>query len=172
MPAITPEIPEFYIQPGEYRLVRVPSVLKTVLGSCLGITFHAPRIGASALCHPMLPHRGSRPRSGAHPAADRRYVDSVIWELAAQFDRLGAQRDEVEIKLFGGADVLVAVRPGATVGKLNAEMAMRVLREEGFTVRNSKLGGRGGVFIEFHTGTGEVRLRRLARTDVSELLQT
>jgi chemotaxis receptor (MCP) glutamine deamidase CheD len=66
------------------------------------------------------------------------------------------------VKLFGGADVLLMIdslaRP--TVGRLNIEMAMKVLEEEGFAVSASSLGGRRGVNIYFNTETGEVLLQR------------
>jgi chemotaxis receptor (MCP) glutamine deamidase CheD len=47
-----------------------------------------------------------------------------------------------------------------TVGRLNIEMAMKVLEEEGFAVSASSLGGRRGVNIYFNTETGEVLLQR------------
>jgi chemotaxis protein CheD len=69
----------------------------------------------------------------------------------------------VQVKLFGGADVLMvtdeASRP--SVGRLNCEAAIRVLRDEGLGVIASSLGGTSGVNIKFHTGTGEVLLRRI-----------
>jgi chemotaxis receptor (MCP) glutamine deamidase CheD len=48
-----------------------------------------------------------------------------------------------------------------TVGRLNREMALEVLRAEGFDVAASQLGGPVGFHIDFYTATGEVRLRRL-----------
>ena len=48
-------LPVVYLQPGESRLVREPSILQTLLGSCVGIAFRVPRLGLGALCHPMLP---------------------------------------------------------------------------------------------------------------------
>ena len=51
-----------------------------------------------------------------------------------------------------------AKRP--TVGRLNSEVAMKVLEEEGFGVAASSLGGKRGVNIHFNTKTGEVLLQR------------
>ncbi len=172
MPVPETDLPEFYLQPGEWRMVRQPSILKTVLGSCVSITFRAPRFDAAAMCHPMLPTHAVRPSVHSNPLTARRYVDFVIREIAHQFDNLGVNRDELEVKLFGGADVLTSTRKGATVGTMNAETALRVLKEEGFKVRASRLGGSRGVFIEFHTGTGEVLLRRLAGMDARSLART
>ncbi len=158
------EMPEIYVQPGESHLVRGPAILRTLLGSCVGVTFWNKRLHIAALCHPMLPeHRGDR-RGKLSPAAALRYVDFAIRDLTAQFEALGARRNETEVKLFGGADVLQATgaantRP--TVGHLNADKALAVLEQLGYRVIASRLGGNGGCHIDFRTDTGEVRLRRL-----------
>jgi len=165
-------VPEIYLQPGEWELVRTPTVLKTVLGSCVGITFRAPRLGIGALCHPMLPHCAARPGMFRNPASAGRYVDSIVREMARSFDSLGASRSEVEVKLFGGADVLATISGRATVGTMNAKTALGVLEEEGFRLAAKHVGGSRGVFIEFHTGTGEVLLRRLKHMEPAVLAET
>jgi chemotaxis receptor (MCP) glutamine deamidase CheD len=47
-----------------------------------------------------------------------------------------------------------------TVGRLNSEVALKVLEEEGFHVVASSLRGNCGVNIIFNTATGEVLLKR------------
>jgi chemotaxis protein CheD len=162
MPEPDSILPEIYVQPGESHLVRKPAILRTLLGSCVGIAFWAPRLGVSALCHPMLPRYPAKPPADASRSAGRRYVDFAIRDLARQFDALGASRDEVEVKLFGGGDVLLMVDNTArpTVGRLNIEVALKVLEEEGYNVIASSLGGQRGVNIHFNTVTGEVLLQR------------
>jgi chemotaxis protein CheD len=155
-------LPEVYVQPGESRLVKTPTVLRTLLGSCVGIAFRVPRLGIGALCHPMLPRTPIKLAASLSRSAGRRYVDYAIRDLARQLDTLGARRDEVEVKLFGGGDVLVMTanskRP--SVGTMNCEVAVKVLAEEGFAVKASSLGGTRGVNIHFNTETGEVLLQR------------
>jgi chemotaxis protein CheD len=163
MPESDGALPEIHVQPGESHLVRETMILRTVLGSCVGITFWAPRKGLAALCHPMLPHCPTRTAVRIKPASGRRYVDFAVCDLARQFDSLAVNRAEVVVKLFGGGDVLIipsgSSRP--TVGSLNCEAALNVLRDEGFNIAASSLGGTSGLHIKFHTGTGEVLLRRL-----------
>ena len=157
-------VPEIYVQPGELHLSREPVIFRTVLGSCVGVTFLAPQRGVGAICHPMLPvmpHRhGAHKLSVAHA---RRYVDYAIHDMLGQFDALSVHREEIQVKLFGGGDVLLVsnetTRP--TVGRMNYETALRVLSEEGLEVSAQSLGGLTGLSIQFHTGTGEVLLRRL-----------
>jgi chemotaxis protein CheD len=93
-----------------------------------------------------------------------RYVDYSIRYLAEQFDAIGAKRREIEVKVFGGADVLLIACAGMrrpSIGALNCEVALEVLCSEGFDVLASDLRGTDGRSIRFHTGTGEVLLRRL-----------
>jgi chemotaxis protein CheD len=161
MPAPEESLPEIYLQPGESRLVKEPAVLRTLLGSCVGIAFRAPRLGLGALCHPMLPRAPAKQALTLTRSAGRRYVDYAILDLARQFDALGARRQEIEVKIFGGGDVLTASdssRP--TVGSLNIEVAIKVLEEESFNVIASSLGGKRGMNIYFNTQTGEVLLQR------------
>jgi len=163
MAASEEEWAEVYVQPGESHLVRGPAILHTLLGSCVGVTFWHRGLSIAALCHPMLPSHPHKTKGKLSLAAARRYVDFAIRDLAAQFDALGARRRDVEIKLFGGADVLRVEehKSRPTVGRLNRERALEVLRAEGFAVAASRLGGPCGIHIDFYTATGEVRLRLL-----------
>jgi chemotaxis protein CheD len=155
---------KIHVQPGESHLVTRPAILRTLLGSCVGIAFWVPRLGIGALCHPMLPTLPPHPRGAMDLAASRRYVDFAVRDIAQQLDARGAHRGEVRVKLFGGADVLLMARlddARPTVGKQNSEAAIKVLHEEGFDVAACKLGGTSGFNIHFYTVTGEVYMRRL-----------
>lgn len=163
-------LPEIHVQPGEWRLVSRPSVLRTILGSCVGVTFFVPRLGMGALCHPMLPQCPAKFSAKLTGSGGGRYVDIAIREMARQLERLGMKRGEAQVKLFGGCDVLPvsadAARP--TVGRLNAEAALRVLEEEKFAVTASRLGGTVGMHICFRTDSGEVLLRQLSGGPVGD----
>ena len=163
------ELPEIYLQPGEVYLARSPAILKTVLGSCVGVTFWSPRLGVGALCHGVLP----RCPPGVGTREGYRYVDFAISDLARQFEMLGVARDEIQVKVFGGADVLPvhAASLRATVGHQNWRTALEVLRDQSFTVLASDMGGSVGRTIQFHTGTGEVLLRRLSHLAVEDRWQ-
>lgn len=163
MAATDPSIREIYVQPGESHLVAEPAVLRTVLGSCVGVTFLIPRLGIGALCHPMMPKCPPAQLAKLSVHAGRRYVDFAIRDMASQLDRLGATRVEAVVKLFGGNDVLTVSGNDSrgTIGKQNSDAALRVLAEEGFTVATSRLGGDHGVHISFETVHGQVLLRRL-----------
>lgn len=158
------ELAEVYLQPGEMFLAREPTMIRTLLGSCVGVTFWSGKLGIGALCHAMLPKCPDGYSSGIRPEVGYRYVDFCIRDLARKFDGLGAYRSEVQVKLFGGADVLLGSRDTPirdTVGSVNCDTALETLRAEGFQVAASSLRGKSGLNIRFNTGNGEVQLRRL-----------
>jgi chemotaxis protein CheD len=155
------ELNDVYLQPGELYFAHEPTIIRTILGSCVGATFWTARLRIGALFHAQLP---KIPES-APASAGRRYADSSIREIARLFDEHGVDRSEVQVKIFGGADVLrgsVQDPAHPTVGSLNCDAALEVLRAEGFDVIASSLRGQRGRKIRFHTGTGEVLVRSLA----------
>ena len=166
------KLTEVYLHPGELYLARKPAIIRTILGSCVGVTFWSEALGVGALCHSLLPRVPQDTYQDLSLAARHRYVDFCIRDLARQFDELGAVRREMQVKLFGGADVLpVHSKPDAkpTVGKLNCEAAMEIVRSEGFVVAASSLGGSEGLNIRFNTLTGKVLLRRLPKVLADEV---
>ena len=160
------ELLNIYLQPGEFHLARAPSLLRTVLGSCVGVTFWNERLGLGALCHGVLPVCPP----GVQNTEGYRYVDFAIRNLIRQMENLGALRSEVQVKVFGGADVLpvhASKSRKKTVGYQNWHMAMEVLRIESLRVNASDVGGEAGRTIQFNTWTGEVLLRRLTKKEMS-----
>ena len=158
--AVTQEI---YVQPGELIVAASPSILHTVLGSCVGMTFQAAERGIAALCHPMLPRCSMKAEQTTDKRSDTRYVDYAIRAVGKTFDAKGIKRSGVVVKVFGGGDVLPFARGSGrpTVGHLNSAVARQVLSEEGFVVAAESMGGTRGLHLTFNTVTGEVLLRRL-----------
>lgn len=156
-------LPDLNLQPGELYLARSPAILRTILGSCIAVTFWSRELRAGAMCHGVLPRC---PEQCERLADGARYVDFSIRHLARQFDELGARRSCLEVKVFGGADVLPVERASAlrpTVGAANCAAASGVLAEEGLAIAAQDLGGGQGRRIHFHTGTGRVLLHRLGQ---------
>lgn len=163
METVEEVLPEVYIQPGDSKLSQDPVLFRTVLGSCVGVIFWAPRQGYGAICHPMLPEIPKGQMGQMCEKQSCRYVDFAIRDMARRFDGLGIPRHELRLKLFGGGDVLMVANANTrpTVGKLNCEVALRVAEEEGLGIVASSLGGTTGLHIQFYSGSGEVLLRRL-----------
>lgn len=153
-----PDLPLVYLKPGEIHFATIPTVVTTVLGSCVSVTMFDPAGGAAAICHALLPEG---------PRADLfRYVDSSIHHMLGMFSSHGVRQNQLEVKLFGGADMLGAGASRIGVGRRNVEIARQVLADEGLEVSAADVGGTRGRKLFFHTHTGEVFMKRLRRGDV------
>ncbi len=155
------QLPQVYLKPGEVHMCRGSAVLKTVLGSCVGVTFWLPRLRIGALCHGILPEGPH----GATSPEGYRYVDFAVRDLVNRFEQHGARRSEIEVKVFGGADVLSTCdsRRTRTVGQANLEVAAQVIEEQSLELKGADTGGLTGRTIRFQTWDGHVFVRRLAR---------
>jgi chemotaxis protein CheD len=165
------ELREIYLQPGELHIAREPAIIRTALGACIGITFWSAKLRVGALAHPLLPYCPTDLTAEKRLVTGRRYVDFSVRQLAWQFDQLDVSRGDVQVKVFGGAEVVgigAAAKPA--IGKLNSEAAIEILETEGFKIIASSLGGSLGRQIQFHTGTGEVALRWLGKTRAEDII--
>lgn len=160
MADIATQLPEVHVMPGEVYVAQQPAIVKTVLGSCVSVTFWSARLGIGALCHGVLPHGPA----GITVPDGYRFVDFAIRELVSQLETAGALRIELQIKVFGGADVLphFAKSKRETVGQQNWKAALETLHEQNLEITASDLGGEKGRILQFNTENGEVLLRRLS----------
>ena len=139
-------------------LVNKPTLAHTVLGSCVSVTFFAPRQGLAAIFHALLP-RAAEYRLHDPEQAPYKFVDTAIALLAARFARRGVAFSDIECKVFGGASALFAEE--ISVGRKNVEVAFATLSDLGLRVAASNVGGDAGRKIVFSTSTGEIFMRML-----------
>lgn len=82
------------------------------------------------------------------------------------------KRTEIECKLFGGSELLLSfwtIDEKMSVGKQNAAMASKIIRNEGLTLISQDLGGTKARKIIFDTTTGEVMLKRIRHSIINEI---
>jgi len=149
-------ITSVYLQPGELYSGIKPVVVQTVLGSCVAVTMHAPRINCGAICHALLPN-GPRNIAGEH-------VEGAIGAIFEKMLALGAKQDELVVKLFGGSRVLGSSQPNQTdkpsIGDQNIEQAIRMLDILGLPIVARDTGGDTGRKLFFYPQSGEVFVRK------------
>jgi chemotaxis protein CheD len=162
-----PPIPQVHLQPGELLVTETPQWVITLLGSCLSVTMFNARFHLAAICHAML----SRPRRTvppcSSPAQRFRYLSDAIPAMARRFSQLGMQPHEVEVKLFGGGDIIELggdPHRNPSIGQANIVTAHQLLNAAGFQINTENVGGDRGRKIVFNTESGEVLLKRLSRS--------
>ncbi|GBE02728.1 chemoreceptor glutamine deamidase CheD [bacterium BMS3Bbin06] len=158
------KLPVVYLKPGEMYTAERPTMVSTVLGSCVSVTMFSRRLKIGAICHGFLPKCTNTKHCDSHYMEEFKYVDYSIMQMIEGFDKYGIKRSEIEVKLFGGADALSLQgdKPGTfTVGRQNIQTAIQVIKNERLHLIISDTGGLRGRKLIFYTHTGEVLLKRL-----------
>jgi chemotaxis protein CheD len=159
-------LPIVNLRPGELFVAREPTIITTLLGSCISVCLFNAKARMGAMCHGVLPFLK---RSSQKDSDCFHFVDSSV---AYMVNVLAAQQktenSQLEAKLFGGANVIAITggSPGninGTVGAQNIEAARAALRNHGVPIAVQRVGGERGCKLFFYSHTGEVFLRSLSR---------
>jgi len=115
------------ILPGEYYVSARDMLLVTVLGSCVAACIRDPKTGIGGMNHFMLPEGGGDQHNLLSNSA--RYGGYAMEVLINQLVKLGANRNRLEAKVFGGAAVLRGFTT-VQVGEMNSEFVLEYLHTE------------------------------------------
>jgi len=157
-------LPLIYLKPSEICITDNPSVVETVLGSCVSVTMFERTSGISMICHCLLPQCRNEIPCDGDCADGFKYVDCSIRRMIKKFDSYDIKRSSIEVKVFGGADMFMANADNANsmaIGKQNIETALQIIKTECLNLIASDVGGVQGRKIFFNTHTGVVHLKRL-----------
>jgi chemotaxis protein CheD len=145
------------VKMAELAVVENSTLLKTTLGSCVGVILHDARNSIAGLAHIMLPKPLDR-----DPAVGK-YAETAIPALLSGVLKRGGSRKDVRAYLVGGANMFkfASDKKIATVGEKNIESTKRILQELGIPVVFEDIGGEHGKTLLFDNHSGEVTVKRL-----------
>jgi chemotaxis protein CheD len=158
------DLPVIYLKSAELHVSDKPSSVMTVLGSCLSVTMFHRKARVGAICHGLLPKCRERAVC-SRPCAERaKYVECAIEMMVKLFDDNTLKRSEIEVKVFGGADMFsmrLSGKNSISVGRQNIEIAQQTLEKAGMRAIAMDVGGTTGRKLFFNTATGDVLMKRL-----------
>ncbi|HEX5755722.1 MAG TPA: chemotaxis protein CheD [Arenimonas sp.] len=157
MNAIVPNPNELFLLPGQIWFGGGDIRVRTILGSCVAITFWHPERRIGGMCHYML----AEPRCGTD-ASDARYGSEAVAQLVEAMREAGTEPCEYEAKLFGGGRMFASAsgRDGEhALQRRNIEAAHALVQACGAQVRGEHLGGDGHRQLLFDVADGDVWLR-------------
>lgn len=156
-------LPYVYLMSEEVWFTGKPTIVSTVLGSCVSVTMFARHVRFAAICHAILPVCAKMGTCPATCGKQYKYVNCVIPKMVQRFQKHDIRPRDLEVNLFGGADMPGSGRTGDRVGQLNTQTAIGAIKSEKLRLKASDVGGFLGRKIYFHTHTGEILLKRLKR---------
>jgi chemotaxis protein CheD len=147
--------------PGEYYVTRNEEAITTVLGSCVSACICDSQAQVGGMNHFMLPEDRSFDADKPPDAFDRqatRYGSYAMESLINDLLKLGAARQRLEIKLFGGGRILASM---TDIGAHNIAFVKQYLSLEKLGVKAQDLGGDRPRKVVYFPMTGRVRMKAL-----------
>ncbi len=146
-----------YLLPGALFVQQDECTVITVLGSCVSVCLWDPRNKIGGINHYMLPFWNGE------GLASPRFGNIAIMKLIERMLESGADRRNLQAKVFGGGDMLKATAAVMNIGRRNIVLAQDLLRDERIPVISADTGGKYGRKLLFNTQTGVVLVKLLKK---------
>jgi chemotaxis protein CheD len=154
---------------GDYFATQNGEVLYSVVGSCIATCIYDMEREVAGMNHFLLPGM-------VHPdemlsSEVGRYGMFAMELLIGELIKLGARREGLQAKLFGGGNVLEFRNNDGNITRSNIRFAKKYLELEGILTVKEDLGGNSGRKILFFTDSGRVLLKRFDMRNDRQFLQ-
>jgi chemotaxis protein CheD len=146
------------ILPGEFYVSGNDVVLVTVLGSCVAACVRDTVTGIGGMNHFMLPKNGEEQYGVCAPSA--RYGVHAMEMLLNELIKRGAQRANLEAKVFGGGNVMSGMRH-TQVGAHNADFVLDYIERERLPLAAADLLDDCARKVYFFPRSGRVLVKKL-----------
>ncbi len=150
------------VLPGEYYVTADDMMVMTVLGSCIAACIYDPRVRVGGMNHFMLPDGGNE--------AGGRYGSFAMELLINEMMKLGARRETMQAKVFGGGQVMHTFTT-MNVGERNTQFVLDYLQTERIAVISKDVLDIHPRKVCYFPATGKAMVKRLAHSH-PETLET
>jgi chemotaxis protein CheD len=150
------------VLPGEYFVANEDIMIMTVLGSCISACIWDARVRAGGMNHFMLPDGDSADGFG-------RYGSYAMELLINQMLKIGARRETMQAKVFGGAQVMAGFT-SMNVGERNTKFVLDYLATERIPVVSQDVLDIHPRKVCFFPVTGKALVKRLAHSHPETLV--
>ena len=151
---------------GQWAVAAAPALIRTLLGSCVGVVLYDRNSKLGGLAHIVLPAaRGTVDHPG-------KYADTAIPGMIAEFERRLGPRTRMRLtaKLAGGASMFQVDTPADStlnIGRRNQEAIEAILDALRIPVLARDLGGTTGRRLTLDTVSGIVAIKVPGGADYS-----
>lgn len=140
---------------GNFHISSDPDViLDTVLGSCIAACIRDPVLKLGGMNHFLLPNSNLSGDTRSDPLASR-YGTYAMELLINGILSRGGQRNRLEVKLFGGGNVVKGI---TGIGHKNADFIEQFMKDEKLPVSSAHLRGNSARRVEYSPASGRARM--------------
>lgn len=144
------------IKIGELYATDEPTIIHTVLGSCVAVCIYDAKKKIGGMNHIFLP--GDRKDDSS-----TRYGENAMKYLIKNICTLGANRDNLVAKAFGGACVISSISGELGIGTKIVDFVIDYLDKVSIKIVAHDFGGNKTRKVFFHTDTGMAYVKLLSK---------
>jgi chemotaxis protein CheD len=150
---MTQDVRALSLPMGQIAVAQTSGILRTLLGSCLGVALYDRRFKIAALSHIVLPNSlGKTDPPG-------KFADTAIPEMIGQMhERSAAEKLRLHAKIAGGANMFAGADPRNSIGMQNVEAVERILDDLRIPIIARHCGGEQGRRMMLDAATGIVTI--------------
>ncbi len=156
------QIIDILLQPGDFYFTCDRNTrIRTLLGSCVSVTFWHPKLRLGGMSHFLLPSRKTRNSASIQAHPDARYADECFQLVARELKQLSLPASQFQTKIFGGAYMFDSGTNSAGIGEINIAAARQGLAQMGLTALSEHVGGQGHRNVIYELWSGDVWVRQV-----------
>lgn len=139
-------MPGYIILPGK------PMLIYMILGSCVSVILFNREMKKSGCCHFIVPRVSDNDRPKP------KHGTAAVLTLIRLLLKNGGTIEDLEAQVIGGSDL-----HGRTLGKENAEIAVKVLNKKGIHIASIDTGGEKGRKVIYNTENNHVAVVKVEK---------
>jgi chemotaxis protein CheD len=169
----------FYLKAGEVYYTTSKKLVHTILGSCVSVIFFHPSTELSIISHAQLPYKKEQHKycnystcpvdcsnnKKSISSTDLKFVSCSFIYMLKILENFNIPKNQIIVKIFGGANVIPLKGSGITVGEENVKTAYQFIERNNLKLVSSCVGGDKGRTLYLYTETGDVYLNHLTRNN-------
>jgi chemotaxis protein CheD len=138
----------------QVKLASATQVLRTILGSCVGICIYDRQKKIGGLAHVLLPE-------ATNSEQPEKFASTAIPMLIDLLIKQGCRKEFMSAKIAGGA-AMFKFKTNIALGQIgdrNIEVTRKILAERGIPLLAEDVGGSAGRVIDFFIADGRLKVK-------------
>ena len=151
------------INPGEYYVSDKDEIISTVLGSCVAVCLYDTVSGVAGMNHFVLP--GKIAQSDILGDKTTKFGITAINKLIGKIHKIGAQKDTLKAKIYGGGHILNKETDVFTIPMDNIRVAKLLIELEDIPIEEVDVGKNYTRKVFMDVKSGNVHLEKTTKAD-------
>jgi chemotaxis protein CheD len=154
---------------GEYKIAESPSVLRTILGSCVGVAMYDKINKVGGLAHVYLPSSKEYSERLDSERFKFKFADILLPAMIKDMEKQNAKKRFLIAYIVGGASLFQKDPSNMlNIGEKNLLIAKDILKSEKIAWIELAVGGSTGRKVHFNLANGDIEIIDLNNRNGSE----